>query len=481
MITRENIAPRLLERYDLRGPRYTSYPPANHFHELSGERLARRWQAGQAASRDAGLGLYVHLPFCRSRCLYCACHVEIGTKQPLVEAYLSALHRELELVAGHMDLTRPVSQVVLGGGTPNFLTPEQLRRLFARIADVWSPAAEAERSVELDPRVATPKGLDAFLAAGFNRFSLGVQDLDEEVVRRVRPGGNEMAVEEVHTHLRAAGIESVNFDLIYGLPGQTPASAARTAERVIKLAPTRLALYSYAHVPWIKPHQAALERRGLPDAAQKALISREMAARFAAAGYIPIGMDHYALPNDPLVAAQENGTLRRNFMGYTTGRGLETAACGTSAISYMGRAYGQNTKHLPAYIEALEQGRLPIERGFLLDSEDHLRRELLLELFCNFTLDLQALSARFAIDAPAHFARELTALEPLLADGLVEFEFGPADPSAGAGPSDTPGQPQRLRRIIATDLGRFFIRNVCMVFDSYLEAEAATPVYSRTV
>ncbi|MDP6956533.1 MAG: radical SAM protein, partial [Planctomycetota bacterium] len=262
MLIREDIDQQLLARYDQRGPRYTSYPPANHFQALTQEELSGRWQRERAASADKGLGLYVHLPFCRSRCLYCACHVEIGAKQPLVTNYLQALHRELELVAEHVDAERPVNQVVLGGGTPNFLTPEQLRRLFARIDELWSPQATGERSVELDPRVATAAGLDAFLDAGFNRFSLGVQDLDESVVRRVRPGGNQMAVEDVYAHLRGAGIESVNFDLIYGLPGQTVATAARTAQRVIDLAPTRLALYSYAHVPWIKPHQAALEKRG---------------------------------------------------------------------------------------------------------------------------------------------------------------------------------------------------------------------------
>jgi len=314
--------------------------------------------------------------------------------------------------------------------------------------------------VEINPRTATPAKLDVFLEHGFNRFSLGIQDFSPEVLEAVKRDQGLMEVEEVIGHLRKKGIESINFDLIYGLPGQDPGSCLETAEKVIALKPSRIALYSYAHVPWLHAHQKALERAGLPEPDRKASFFLSMMDRFLEAGYVGIGMDHFALPEDPLAKALESRTLRRNFMGYTTGRGLDLLGFGASAISSIGSAYSQNEKSLADYQASPAAGKLPIARGFLLDRDDEIRRELLLELFCNFHVDLEALGARFGIDAPGYFKDDLDRLDEMNADGLVTWN------------------PQAIE---VTGPGRFFIRNICMNFDRYLEKDSSKRVYSRTV
>jgi len=267
-------------------------------------------------------------------------------------------------------------------------------------------------------------------------------------------------VEEVAAYLRERGIQSINFDLIYGLPGQTLESAEQTAQKVLGLHPSRIALYSYAHVPWMFAHQKALERHGLPSPDVKAAIFLDVQDRLLEAGYRHIGMDHFALPDDPLALAQARRTLRRNFMGYTTGRGLDLLAFGASAISSVGSAYSQNEKQLAPYQAGIQNGALPVMRGFLLSQDDQIRRELLLELFCNFYVDLNALSSKFGIEAGAYFAEDLKRLKPLKDDGLVEWSAS---------------------EILVTEPGKFFIRNICMIFDRYLEPDGTKRVYSRTV
>ncbi len=454
------IDPALRAKYDVRGPRYTSYPPATHFHEVDSAEVFERWRARNGLTDDPGLSFYFHIPFCRARCQFCGCHTHITRKPEKVTAYVDALVAEMKLAAGLVDPARPVRQVALGGGTPNFLTEEQIHQLLSAMEDTWSIAPGAELSVEIDPRTSTPGKLDAFLAHGFNRFSLGIQDFSPEVLKVIRRGQGLMQVADVVAHLRAAGCEAINFDLIYGLPRQTLESVAATADEVIGLKPSRIALYSYAHVPWIQPHQEVLERAGLPEPDLKAAFALAMQRRFAEAGYQFIGMDHYALPDDSLAVAARERSLRRNFMGYTTGRGLDLLAFGASSISSVGTAYSQDAKDLPGYHAGIEAGRLPIVRGFLLDDDDVIRRELLLDLFCNFRLDLQALGERFGIDAESYLADDLQRLGPMVDDGLVELGDG---------------------SIEVTDTGRFFIRNVCMTFDKYLEADSQARVYSRTV
>jgi len=462
------IDPALRAKYDVRGPRYTSYPPATHFASIDRDALLQRWRdrnglgeddPGKSLTRDPGLSLYFHIPFCRSRCMFCGCHTYIR-KQSDAGNYVDLLIQEMALAAAVVDPRRQVHQVALGGGTPNFLGADETRRLLTALEQQWRLAPTSERSVEIDPRTATPEKLLAFLDHGFNRISLGVQDLDPQVIANVRRDQDSMQVGEVVDFVRQRGVASVNFDLIYGLPGQTLQSVEQTVADVVKLGPTRIALYSYAHVPWVHPHQKVLERAGLPDQDLKAALFLHMMDALQAAGYLAIGMDHFALPADPLALALANRSLRRNFMGYTTGRGLDIVAFGASAISSIGASYAQNEKELAAYEQRLQRGELPIYRGYLLDRDDEIRRELLLELFCNFRVDLGALSQRFGIDAASYLAADLSKLQPMVDDGLVAWSADALD---------------------VTDPGRFFIRNVCMAFDRHLEAEGAGRVYSRTV
>jgi oxygen-independent coproporphyrinogen-3 oxidase len=454
------ISAELRRKYDVRGPRYTSYPPATHFGEIDTAELHRRWREGNALDDDPGLSLYFHIPFCRARCLFCGCHTLVGKGDETVQQYIEAMVSEMELAAKIVDPDRPVRQVAFGGGTPNYLELDQIKYLLSQMHRIWKINEGAELSVEINPRTSTPEKLNAFLESGFNRFSLGIQDFNKEVLQIIQRSQGLMEVEEVITHLRKNGCERFNFDLIYGLPGQTLESVGETARIVRELRPSRIALYSYAHVPWIQPHQKALEEVGLPDPDLKVALFLTMVDRLLEAGYESIGMDHFALPEDPLTQALKRRTLRRNFMGYTTGRGLDLLAFGASAISSIGTTYSQNHKQPEEYIEEIGKSRLPVVRGFLLNKDDEIRRELILELFCNFHADLEALSKRFSIDATDYLAEDLRKLEPLAADRLVSW---------------TPNA------IEVTDTGRFFIRNICMTFDRYLEKDASSRMYSRTV
>ncbi len=454
------IPPALRKKYDVRGPRYTSYPAATQFRPTACADLFDRWASRNALEDDPGLSLYLHIPFCRVRCAFCGCHSVVPGDRDVVERYVDALAREMTLASRQVSPRRPVVQVALGGGTPNFPAEKQIDRLLLAVERTWHVSSAAERSVEIDPRTANPGKLDVFLRHGFNRFSLGVQDFDPGVLREVRRGQDLMQVQDVVSHLRSRGCAAINFDLIYGLPGQDLASAAATARQVVRLEPSRIALYSYAHVPWIHPGQKALEKRGLPDQDMKLALFLVMLDIFQDAGYLAVGMDHFALPDDPLARALEDRSLRRNFMGYTTGRGTDLLAFGASAISSIGAAYSQNAKDLDVYMAGVAEGNLPVERGFLLQGDDEIRRELIMELFCNFSVDLAALGERFGIDAAGAFSPEMSRLAPMAEDGLVSLS---------------------PNRIEVTETGRFLIRPICMVFDRYLSGDGAAPLYSRTV
>jgi len=454
------IDPDLRKKYDVRGPRYTSYPAANHFGPIEETELHARWRARNGHPRDPGISLYLHIPFCESRCLYCGCHTFVCDDRVLAEEYVTSLMREMDLAAEIIDPNRPVRQVALGGGTPNFLELETLRTLLDGIDERWQIQPGAELSVEIDPRSVTEEQLEVLLSHGYTRYSLGIQDFSPDVLERVgrRQGGLE--VEQVVAYLRARGCGELNFDLIYGLPGQSLEPAEETARHVLALWPSRVALYSYAHVPWIRPHQQILADRGLPEPDVKTAIFWTIAAKLLNAGYRPIGMDHFALPQDPLARALSNRTLRRNFMGYSVGRGLDILGFGASAISSVGSTYSQNEKDLAPYRTAVDAGRLPVTRGHLLDPDDELRRELLLELFCTFQVDLGQLSKKLGVDVAAHISEDLDRLTPMIDDGLLTWDG---------------------KRIDVTERGRFFIRNICMTFDKYLEKSRSERVYSRTV
>ena len=460
MLDPRQIDPVLRKKYDVRGPRYTSYPPANRFKPVDSDQLFDRWRERNNCTDDPGISLYFHIPFCRNRCLFCGCHT-LPTRDPeRVKIYLNTLRKEMELAAEIIDPSRPVRQVAMGGGTPNFLSVDQLNKLLDSLYDTWQIAPGAELSAELDPRTSTPEQLELFTKRGFNRFSIGVQDFSDQVLERIRRGQSTMRIGEVVSSLRSLGCKSINFDLIYGLPGQTLETFSEMADRIEELLPDRIALYSYAHVPWIQPHQKALEKFGLPEPDLKASFFLTMWDRLTQMGYIPIGMDHFARPEDSLAQAVATKTLRRNFMGYTTGRGLDLIGFGASAISSVGSSYSQNEKEFKNYLEPIEQGKLPLLRGYLLNQDDIIRRELLLELFCNFRIDLKQLGKLFSIDGEEYFSRELQLLQDMEQDGLVKLEPG---------------------RVEVTTLGTFFIRNICMVFDRFLEQDPSARVYSRTV
>lgn len=452
----------LLEKLDTSGPRYTSYPTAPRFSEAFGW---TDWEASLAANRKMRtatdpLSLYTHLPFCLTRCHFCGCNTIITEDKGLVAPYLVALLKEIELMAGRVDAGRPVAQFHLGGGTPNYLTPAQLSELMSAFQSHYCFAPGAELAVELDPRTVTTSHLDMLHAAGFNRYSLGVQDFDPTVQEVINRHQSREQTEWTIQSLRERGQEAINLDLIYGLPQQTIGTFADTLQTVLHLRPSRIALYSYAHVPWKSPAQRRFGELPRLEGPAKFELFLHAWEALRAAGYVAIGFDHFALPEDELVLAQQEQSLHRNFMGYTTQRGTDVLAHGVSAISDLGTTYAQNVKKLPDYYHAIEQGALPVHRGYRLTREDELRRELILDLTCNFVLDIPAFESRWGIDFVGHFARETADLQPLVADGLLTLAPG---------------------RLEVTPIGRFFVRNICMVFDAYLPRQGRERQFSRTL
>jgi oxygen-independent coproporphyrinogen-3 oxidase len=434
----------LVERYRTRAPRYTSYPTAPHFGPVDTASVDTALGCG-----DGPLSLYVHIPFCRSLCSYCGCHVEIRSQRSVGVAYVDVLLAELDLVVARLRPGRSLAQVALGGGTPTFLEPDDMTRLLEGIRARLPFAPGVDASIEIDPRTVDGAYLDRLVDLGFTRFSFGVQDLDPAVLDAVNRSQPADLVWRAVEHLRGRGDFDINLDLMYGLPHQTEATFARTIDAVAGLRPTRVALFHYAHVPWMKPAQKLVERAGLPTSDTKSRLFSLAGHGFEAAGYVPIGMDHFALPGDALVAAALDGTLQRNFMGYTTRAGLDQVGIGVSAIGFFGGMYAQDLKDREAWTRSVEAGRLPIERGLVLSPDDAARRTLIMDLFCNF-------HARFN---EGDYAGEMTRLAPLEADGLVVLRPGGVD---------------------VTPLGRHFIRNVCAVFDRYLESDVATRRYSAT-
>ena len=455
------LTPDLLNRYDRPGPRYTSYPTAPQFEASFGEAAYRERLADAAQRPDEPLSLYAHVPFCVHRCTYCGCNVVISPHHGPEEKYLDAVERELDLLAGALDGRRTLNQLHWGGGTPTYLTPAQCRRLFAAITSRFPLVDGAEVAIEIDPCVTSMEHLETLAGAGFNRLSMGLQDLDpavQEAVKRVQP--LELTLQHV-TRARELGFRSVNVDLIYGLPHQNAEQFRETVRTVIaELAPDRVACFSYAHVPWIKPHQKQLDAAALPHGWEKFRIFMAAVEEFLAAGYSFVGFDHFARPGDELAAALEAGTVHRNFMGYTVMPASDQVGVGMTSIGDVAGAYVANQKNLARYERALAEGRFPVERGILRTADDTLRGEVIHRIICTLRLDYDWVRGRFGIEPTELFADALEELEPLADDGLVEL---------GAD------------GLQVTDLGRFFLRNICMPFDAYLKKPGDRPVYSRTV
>jgi oxygen-independent coproporphyrinogen-3 oxidase len=454
----------LLRKYDKPGPRYTSYPTAVEFTPEFTEQDYRRQLAEADTFPTEPLSLYVHLPFCEERCLYCGCNVVITKKGEVAERYLESLYREIDLLAAHLPHRRVVSQYHWGGGTPTYHGPAQIEALHRKLTEHFEILPDAEVAIEVDPRVTTFEQARLLEQLGFNRISMGVQDFTPEVQAAVDRNQTEEQTRQLYDECRRLGFHSINLDLIYGLPLQTPQTFARNMEVVIDLRPDRIAVYSYAFVPWMKAHQKRIDTETLPDAATKLrlfCIAREMLLE---AGYRQIGMDHFALPDDEMVVAMRERRLHRNFMGYTVKRGGDMLGLGTSAIGDVQGALAQNVKKLTTYRQAIEDGRFPIERGVRLDGDDLVRREVITRLMCNLHLDQAEIETRFGISFPDYFAEELDELRR--PEGPVEHGFL----EIAAGHLKVVGQ------------GSLFIRNICMVFDRYLRKDGPDkPVFSRTV
>ncbi len=451
----------LLRRYNVQGPRYTSYPTAPMWKETFGAMdYARILEQSAAAASSAPLSLYVHLPFCERLCYFCGCTVVItGTRHTVESPYLEVLEREIDWVSERAGTGRTVVQLHWGGGTPTYFPPASLERLGRRLLERFSFAADAEMGVEVDPRVTTREHLETLARLGFNRLSMGVQDFDprvQQAINRIQPAEETKRLVE---QARELGFPSVNMDLIYGLPHQTPETFGRTIDQVLAIGPDRLAVYSYANVPWLKKHQNVLLPH-LPTEQTKFQIFRTALERFTAAGFEYIGMDHFARPDDELSRARRDRTLYRNFQGYTTKAGADLIGLGMSAIGSVGDSYVQNRRELAEYRVAVEGQGAATFRGCRLSADDRLRRTVIGNLLCHGLVVKREIEASFGVRFDETFADALDRLRPCAEDGLVELS---AD------------------EVRATALGRVFLRNLAMPFDAYLTGAPSQPVFSRTL
>ncbi len=457
VINPRDIPRSLLEKYTCSGPRYTSYPTAPQFsRDVDMQTVKTMWNKGNRPK--AGLSLYTHFPFCRRRCLYCGCFTEVNHSPETRRLYLSSLKKEAAKLLRSFASRRTLRQLALGGGTPTIMTPQQLSGYMEFIRNEIDIAEDAELSLEIDPRTVDENYLDYLIEAGSNRFSFGVQDLDPEVQTKIKRQLKSEHLQNLIGHLRSKGISAVNLDLIYGLPGQDPSSFSKTVKKIASLRPARIALFGYAHVPWVSPHQKALEKYTLPNPEERMMLFGTAFEDLVEAGYRHIGMDHFALPEDELFQALQNRTLTRNFMGYTTQKGLDLLGIGASSISSVHGTYVQNSKDISAYIN--RKRSLHWHKGIILTKEDLLRREIILELFCNFYLNRSQIEKKWNISFSRHFSWELKKLIPLQKEGLLCM---------------------RRNHLEVTPLGRFFIRNICMIFDQYIRTENAEGRYSKTV
>lgn len=451
----------LIRRYDHSGPRYTSYPTAPQFRD---DFRARdyRVQAARSNADGGSLSLYLHLPFCPSPCFYCACTRLITRRPAVIEAYVERLLREIALQGELFAHGQAVEQLAWGGGTPTYLTGTQIRAIMAALDKHFELSHDPERefTVEIDPRTVDSESIALLAELGFNRASLGVQDFDADVQQAVNRIQSRALVAEVLDAIRANDFRSVNFDLIYGLPRQTAGGFGATLDTVCAMRPDRIALYSYAHLPGSFKAQRRIREAELPSAEVKLGLLEQAVATLGAVGYVYIGMDHFALPEDELVAAQRAGRLQRNFQGYSTHRGCDLVGLGMSAISSLAGSYSQHDKALDAYYAAIDRGELPVARGIRLDGDDLLRRDVIQALMCNPRLDFAPIERTHGIVFADYFGAELAALEPLAADGLVHVD--------GAG-------------IAVTPRGRLLLRVIAMVFDAYLQQPAGTVRYSRVI
>ena len=453
----------LMSRYGEFGPRYTSYPTAQQFQDyidIEAYHLAAAWSDGAIAKEP--LALYVHVPFCFSPCFYCGCNKVVTHRLEVADAYAEFLLQEISLRSRFFDRGRTVDQMHFGGGTPTFLPKKRLVELIDKLDHAFqlTDADGRDYSIELDPRAIDPTGLRLLAALGFNRISIGVQDFDPAVqsaINRMQPPAT---VQRIYDAARDLGFRSINFDLIYGLPLQTPSSFAATLDRVIDMRPDRLAVYGYAHMPHVFKAQGQIRSEELPDGPTRLVLLRLAIDKLTAAGYVYIGMDHFALPDDSLARARFDGTLQRSFQGYTTHADRDLVSIGVSAIGKVGSMYVQNHKSVGEYQAAVLSGQLPSQRGVSMDRDDLIRGQVIQLIMCHGRVDFARIEARCGVRFDEYFAPELRRLERLRTDGLLQFEPG---------------------AIVLTAAGRLLSRTVAMTFDAYLATEPRPAALSRLI
>lgn len=451
----------LIRRYDQSGPRYTSYPTAVEFHDGFGP---AEYRAACARGNQAGrpLSLYFHIPFCDTVCFYCACNKVATKDRSLAQPYLDRVYRELEMQSALFDRGRRVEQLHWGGGTPTFISQDQMRELMDQTRR-WFDLADdevGEYSIEIDPREADAQSVALLRRLGFNRMSLGVQDFEPQVqqaVNRIQTEAETLAVLEA---ARAEGFRSISIDLIYGLPFQSVAGFTRTLDKVLAFSPDRLSVFNYAHLPQRFKPQRRIDAAQLPPPQTKLDILQATGERLAAAGYVYIGMDHFAKPDDELARAQREGTLYRNFQGYSTHADCDLIGLGVTSIGKVDNSYAQNRRELAEYYADIDAGRLPVFRGIELSRDDEIRRDTITKLICNFSLTYADVAARWGIDFGAYFAADLARVKPMEADGLLEMD---------------------AQGIRVLPRGRLLIRNICMAFDAYRNGPEAQGGFSKVI
>ncbi len=451
----------LIRRYDQSGPRYTSYPTAVEFHDGFGP---AEYQAACARSNEAGrpLSLYFHIPFCDTVCFYCACNKVATKDRSLAQPYLDRVYRELEMQSGLFDKSRRVEQLHWGGGTPTFISQDQMQALMDQTRRWFNLADDevGEYSIEIDPREADAQSVALLRRLGFNRMSLGVQDFEPQVqqaVNRIQTEAETLAVLEA---ARVEGFRSISIDLIYGLPFQSVAGFTRTLDKVLAFSPDRLSVFNYAHLPQRFKPQRRIDANQLPPPQTKLDILQATGERLAAAGYVYIGMDHFAKPDDELARAQREGTLYRNFQGYSTHADCDLLGLGVTSIGKVDNSYAQNRRELEEYYADIDAGRLPVFRGIELSRDDEIRRDTITKLICNFSLTYADVATRWGIDFGAYFAADLARVKPMEADGLLEMD---------------------AQGIRVLPRGRLLIRNICMAFDAYRNGPEAQGGFSKVI
>jgi len=451
----------LVKKYDKPGPRYTSYPTAPQFHEgFTSENYLDEIIKTNSQKVLRDLSLYFHIPYCDTLCYFCGCNMLVTRNRDRIKEYVKYLKNEIDLVRPLIANTREVAQLHWGGGTPTHLEPDEIKDLVGYIKESFKFKEIVEASCEIDPRGLTKEHLKALRDGGFNRISMGVQDFNEEVQKAVNRIQPESLTREVVNWVRELGFHSINLDLMYGLPYQTIESFEKTIDTVINISPDRIAVFNYAHLPWFKKHMGLIKAEDLPSPEQKLQILKMTIEKFTSAGYVFIGLDHFAKPNDELSIALNEKKLYRNFQGYSTNAGTDLYAFGISSISQLERTYTQNLKTEKEYFNAINEGTLPVSKGYLLNDDDMLRKYVIMKIMCDFELNFASIDSQFNIHFEEYFKNGLENLSDMIKDGLLNIEN---------------------RKLTVTGIGRLLIRNIAMNFDGYIERKEDSGKYSRTV